>query len=205
MTSTLTDIALPFGADFTVDPRVVDRAKREDLNHAITYEIRFFRNSRGQVILDRRYNTAALMAMYYGKDAPFIRGITWNKDDPNDLSLALPSGGTVSTRVTRRSEEQPADQRIETSEYLRQTFQTSMENVSSKVKASQCFTKYKWRSAVAAAGRPEIVATQVVSDYLTAFDDESKFMRSMGKAVTIYTYQMSFQRLQTPSLDFMLS
>ena len=36
---------------------------------------------------------------------------------------------------------------------------------------AQCFTKYKWRDEAAAAGGPAIVATQVVSDFLTAYDD----------------------------------
>jgi len=35
---------------------------------------------------------------------------------------------------------------------------------------------------------------QVVSDYLTAYDDEMKFLRSQGKPVAIYTYQMAFVR-----------
>ena len=33
---------------------------------------------------------------------------------------------------------------------------------------------------------------QVVSDYLTVFDGEEKMMKAMNKAVTLYTYRMSF-------------
>jgi hypothetical protein len=70
------------------------------------------------------------------------------------------------------------------------------------VKASQCFTKYKWRTAeeVAAVNRrlspgdvaPSIVATQVVSDFLTPDDDAKQFVQAMGKPVAVMTYKMYF-------------
>ncbi len=43
----------------------------------------------------------------------------------------------------------------------------------------QCFTKYKWRDEAVAkqSGGPVIVATQVVSDFLTAYDGEALYMR----------------------------
>lgn len=82
---------------------------------------------------------------------------------------------------------------------------TSDINASSRVKASQCFTKYKWRTAaeVAAANSrapnpddraPGIVATQVVSDFLTPNDDATQFAQAMGKPVTVMTYKMYFFR-----------
>jgi len=116
--------------------------------------------------MDRQYNTAAMLAQYYGPEAlaGFTRDIAWNVDNPNDLSLPLPGGGSVATRVTRRSQAAPAASRLETSEYLRQTFESPSETTrASRVKASQCFVKYKWRSAAAAEGGPEIVATQARS------------------------------------------
>lgn len=102
-------------------------------------------------------------------------------------------------------QENPEPRRIDTSEYLRQTF-TAEDGGGARVKASQCFTKYKWRSeaeAAAAAERnggaggssPRIVATQVVSDYLTSMDGEAKLMQSMGKAVAVFTYRMQFYRV----------
>jgi len=42
--------------------------------------------------------------------------------DPNALSLTLPEGLVVTSRVLRRSEEQVADDRFETSEFLQQVF-----------------------------------------------------------------------------------
>lgn len=42
--------------------------------------------------------------------------------DPNALSLTLPQGLVVTSRVLRRSEEQVADDRFETSEFMQQVF-----------------------------------------------------------------------------------
>lgn len=69
-----------------------------------------------------------------------------------------------------------------------------------QVKASQCFTKYKFRSQSEAAqlGGPQIVATQVVSDYLTPYDGESMMLKAQNRPVAIYTYTMSFRRTNKP-------
>lgn len=63
-----------------------------------------------------------------------------------------------------------------------------------KVTASQCFTKYKWRSKEEAQrdGGPTIIATQVVSDYLTTSAGEQLMMESKGRPVVIRTYRMAF-------------
>ncbi len=63
-----------------------------------------------------------------------------------------------------------------------------------QVKASQCYTKYKFRSQEAAdrqAG-PAIVATQVISDYLTAYDGEVQLIKAQNRPVVVYTYSMVF-------------
>lgn len=63
-----------------------------------------------------------------------------------------------------------------------------------QVKASQCYTKYKFRSQEAAdrqAG-PAIVATQVISDYLTAYDGELQLIKAQNRPVVVYTYSMAF-------------
>lgn len=72
-----------------------------------------------------------------------------------------------------------------------------------QVKASQCFTKYKWRSAEEAAtdGGPEIVATQVVSDYLTPYDGEMLMMQAKDRPVVVYTYRMTFRSASMLSLQ----
>jgi hypothetical protein len=57
-------------------------------------------------------------------------------------------------------------------------------------------SRYHWRSADAAAaadGGPAVVATQVVSDYVSG-EDPLLMMRAKGRPVTVYTYRMSFSR-----------
>ena len=144
---------------------------------------------------------------------------------------AFAGGMNILTRVTRRSEETAAgpDRRINTSEFFEQIFETldsveprvsmlgrvlteqySPPEVAScckracpylKVKASQCFTKYKWRPPEEAArsGGPAIVATQVVSDYLTPYDGETMMLKAQNRPVVVYTYTMSFRRAYTSS------
>jgi hypothetical protein len=66
-----------------------------------------------------------------------------------------------------------------------------------RVKASQCYTKFKWRAEAAAeqAGGPAIVATQVVNDFLTPFDESAAtYMAAANKPITTYTYKMAFAR-----------
>lgn len=69
------------------------------------------------------------------------------------------------------------------------------EKLTLQVKASQCFTKYRWRTTEEAArdNGPEIVATQVVSDYLTPYDGEMLMMQAKDKPVVKYTYRMTFR------------
>ena len=50
---------------------------------------------------------------------------------------------------------------------------------------AQCFTKYKWRDEAAAAGGPAIVATQVVSDFLTVYDD--LYMQVSGFTLIVFS------------------
>jgi hypothetical protein len=187
-------IDLPMGELYVPDMRLIQRARSQDLNQTQTYKVSFVRNSIGRVVLDRRRNTAEMLALYYGSKSldSLQNRISWDVDDPNELVLRLPAGGEVETRVTRRLQEAPEPRRIETSEFVRQTFATE-DGGGARVKASQCFTKYKWRTAgEAQGGGPRIVATQVVSDYLTSFDNSEKFMQSMGKPVVVYTYKMAF-------------
>lgn len=70
------------------------------------------------------------------------------------------------------------------------------------MKASQCFTKYKWREVEEAEreGGPAIVATQVVSDYLTPDDGEELLLRAADHPVVKYTYTMAFFKSPTISL-----
>ena len=57
--------------------------------------------------------------------------------------------------------------------------------------------RYRWRDAADAArdGGPEIVATQVVSDFLTPMDGDAAFFAARGRAVATYTYRLAFYRV----------
>lgn len=69
-----------------------------------------------------------------------------------------------------------------------------------QVKASQCFTKYRFRSLQEAAqtGGAQIVATQVISDYLTPYDGEGMMLKAKNRPIAIYTYAMSFRQTNKP-------
>ncbi|CAK0786139.1 hypothetical protein CVIRNUC_009352 [Coccomyxa viridis] len=193
--STLTSIKLPLGPDFVPDPKVVKRAEDEDMNRNVRYQVAFIRNGQGRVITDRRYNTLSLLDYYLGHGKMSNSDIAWSAADPNLLSMTLPGGLDVTTRVTRRSENESPPDRLDTSEYFQQTY-VAPGRLEPKVKASQCFTKYKWRDLDAAKRQsgPQIVATQVVSDYLTPYDGEMKMMRSNSQPVVVYSYRMRFWR-----------
>ena len=76
-----------------------------------------------------------------------------------------------------------------------------------KVKASRCLTKYHWRTAEQAAGAagagagasgaPEMVASQVVSDFLVpgfGLEPPAAALQAGGQPHTVYTYRMAFRR-----------
>ncbi|GFH06147.1 uncharacterized protein HaLaN_00726 [Haematococcus lacustris] len=164
----------PLGPDMVPDQAVVERARREDLQRPVMYKVAFRTNSQGEVVYDRAFNTAAMLSSYYDRSpADFLQRIRWNPDDPNVLQLSMPDGLAVRTRVTRRLEDNPSPDRIETSEYLEQVFedaemaesQARASPSGTRLKASQCFTKYKYRSeASTAPGQPAIVATQRIGE-----------------------------------------
>lgn len=91
-----------------------------ELNKQMNYQMKFIQNSSGQVILDRRFNTGAMLQPYYPSDVDWTQRIRWNPDDPNSLRLSLPGGTSIASLVTRRSENVLENQnRIETSELIR--------------------------------------------------------------------------------------
>uniref|UniRef100_A0A061QUK1 DUF6816 domain-containing protein n=2 Tax=Tetraselmis sp. GSL018 TaxID=582737 RepID=A0A061QUK1_9CHLO len=193
-TSTLISLDTPLGEDYVPDLRVVRRAQQMDLNSPKRYRCRFTSNHEGKVVLDRSFNTDELLKLYLGNGTDYSGRIKWDIDDPNDMRVSLPGGTSIETRVTRRSQHTDLEaSRTETSEFFRQVYDTGASR-EDKVKASQCFTKYKWRSRAEAerTGGPVIVATQVVSDYLTPFDGEERMISAMNKPVAVYTYRMSF-------------
>lgn len=68
---------------------MVERAQKEDLQHPQKYLVSFMRNNRGQIVIDRRFNTSQLVSLYLDKPVPEDI-ITWNPDNPNQLRMALP-------------------------------------------------------------------------------------------------------------------
>eukprot|EP01026_Neomeris_dumetosa_P022542 TRINITY_DN1940_c0_g1_i5.p1 TRINITY_DN1940_c0_g1~~TRINITY_DN1940_c0_g1_i5.p1 ORF type:complete len:351 (-),score=47.98 TRINITY_DN1940_c0_g1_i5:238-1245(-) len=202
--SVLVDTKTPLGEEYVPDIRALTRARNEDLNKVLQYRIAFRRNDQGKVIMDRVYNTAKLVEAYLGDEYNISERIQWNPNDPNILTLSLPGGLIVNTRVTRRSFNQPADDLIETSEYFEQVFDNPNGDLS-KVKGSQCFTKYRWRDEEVAKKDegPMIVATQVVSDYLTAFDDQVKLLEARGRPVVVFVYKMAFRRADNSVGEFL--
>ena len=70
--------------------QVVERARREDLQKKIRYEVSYIKNKKGKIIIDRRFNTASLMNLYLGQGTVEEQGVSWNPDDPNRLSFQLP-------------------------------------------------------------------------------------------------------------------
>jgi hypothetical protein len=195
--SVLVSIDLPLGAEFVPEMQVVQRAQEQDKDRVVRYQVSFIRNPRGQVVTDRRFNTASLMHTYLGLEQAAVENrITWNVADPNRLDMTLPGGLNVTTRVTRRLEEwEQGSDRLNTSEFFQQLIESDSIRTP-KVKASQAYTKYKWRPAEIAGDGPEIVATQVVSDYASpAFGDDPKLLiGAREKPVTVYTYKMAFRR-----------
>lgn len=130
--STLVQVETPLGDSAVPNPQVsilpctpsklpqaFERAKSE-LNQTMEYLVKFIQNGRGQVVLDRRFNTVEMLKLYYADAKDLSQRIQWNINDPNGLRLSLPGGMSISTLVTRRSQNDNADQRrLETSEFLR--------------------------------------------------------------------------------------
>ena len=79
------------------DMSTVDRAVARDLNQPLQYQATFVRNAAGKVVMDRRRNTADLLAVYYPTVSAPVLGdmVAWDVDNPNDLQLMLPGGGEV--------------------------------------------------------------------------------------------------------------
>lgn len=74
--------------------QVVERAQKEDLQRPQKYLVSFMRNSRGQIVIDRRFNTSQLVSLYLDKPVP-EDVITWNPDNPNQLKMALPGADSM--------------------------------------------------------------------------------------------------------------
>eukprot|EP00803_Ostreobium_quekettii_P000317 evm.model.scf_193.8 EVM.evm.TU.scf_193.8 scf_193:84578-88596(-) len=193
--STLVNVETPVGATLAPNLKVVERSRKE-LNRPILHMANFVGNSCGEVIMDRRHNTAALMQVHHGTNIDFANLIDWNPDDPDLLRLSLPGGSGVVSRVMDRSQKWREGDRLDTSESFEQVFDDHSGGTGPKVTASRCCTKYKWRSeeAARADGGPVIVAIQVVSEYLAGNGDDWLPMEARDQPAVEYTYRMALSR-----------
>lgn len=46
--------------------------------NGLLLQVAFMRNATGKVVYDRRFNTSALLANYYGSNVDFAGRISWN-------------------------------------------------------------------------------------------------------------------------------
>ena len=75
----------------------MDRARREDLDQPLQYPCRFVRNSQGQPVIDRLFNTVSLLDVYMGKAGVPSDAVQWDIDNPNNLELRMPGALVPST------------------------------------------------------------------------------------------------------------
>lgn len=201
--STLTAADAPRGDDAlpAATAAALARARANDLGTTLRYRARFLpapgpARAKGAVILDRAFNTANLLAATPGGAPPDT--IDWDPADPNDLAMRFSGRLTARVRVTRRSQTEgttPAS--TETSEFSQVTLSTG--DAPPRVKATHVFTKWRWRQVEEAGGGATIVATQVVDEFLTMFDDKRGGGLSApgdavfggGGAVVRYTYRLA--------------
>jgi len=195
--STLVDIEIPLGetAVPSAERASLDR-ERAMAGQRLVYEQGFISNGQGQVVADRATNVLRLTSAYTGSDS-VISDVEWNVDDPNVMRLTLAGGARVFTRVTSRFEDEPEARRIDTSEVIEQVIDNARTvDGAPTVRKSRTVTKYKWRDAP--AGEAVIVATQIVSDFLTSYDGVQSVLAGGNTPYRVSRYKLAFIR---PSTD----
>lgn len=175
-------------------------------------------------VFDRAFNTLSLLRATSPGSARGAR-VEWDVADPNLLTLkfdAVAEGeegekdeggeeerrraaaaarrrGAVRVRVTKRSERAVAADRLDTSEFVQTIFLNDGESENGggvpRVKASQVFSKWRWRAEGESEG-PTVVATQVVSEFLSVeAGGERAYLESAGRPVAVYTYRLALTRV----------
>jgi hypothetical protein len=175
-------------------------------------------------VFDRAFNTLSLLRATSPGSARGARA-EWDVADPNLLTLkfdAVAEGGegekdeggeeerrraaaaarrrgAVRVRVTKRSERAVAADRLDTSEFVQTIFLNDGESENGggvpRVKASQVFSKWRWRAEGESEG-PTVVATQVVSEFLSVeAGGERAYLESAGRPVAVYTYRLALTRV----------
>ena len=146
--------------------------------------------------MDRKFNTGSLLSKYLDlNDQELCDRIIWEVESPGTTLVSLPGGLRISTNVLRRSEEYLKQDLLETSEFIQQLFDDP-KSQEVRLKYSQTYMKYRWRQAYGPNDqKPLIVATQVISDYLSPYDRKATDLASLGRPVTLYHYQLSFRKV----------
>eukprot|EP00890_Picochlorum_soloecismus_P006457 jgi/Picsp_1/6812/NSC_04151-R1_protein len=193
--SVLVNVELPLGEERVPNVAQVRRAQQEDLNNVIRYHVRFIRNNTGEVVMDRKFNTGSLLSKYLDLNhQDLCNRILWELESPSTTQVSLPGGLRISTNVLRRSEEYLKQDLLETSEFIQQLFDDP-KSQEVRLKYSQTYMKYRWRQASDPEDKkPLIVATQVISDYLSPYDKKAADLASLGRPITLYHYQLSFRK-----------
>jgi hypothetical protein len=193
--SVLVNVEFPLGEERIPNVAQVRRAQQEDLDNIVRYHVRFIRNNAGEVVMDRKFNTGSLLSKYLDlSDQELCDRILWELESPSTTQVSLPGGLRVSTNVLRRSEEYLQKDLLETSEFIQQLFDDP-KSQEIRLKYSQTYMKYRWRPASGPEDKkPLIVATQVISDYLSPYDSKATDVASLGRPITLYHYQLSFRK-----------
>lgn len=139
--SVLTKVELPFGPEAVPDIRQVRRAEAEDLDVRRVTTMRFVRSERGGgAVLDRKYNTAALISEYMpGMDIETtMRRI--QSPSPDHMVVYLPGGLSITSDITARMQQTTAPDALTTSEFYQQFIDDPSRP---KLKASRADTKVR--------------------------------------------------------------
>lgn len=146
--------------------------------------------------MDRKFNTASLLMMYLSMDEEEAnRRIFWQEEKPNELICSLKGGLRITQRVLQRQEDYLQHDLLETAEFSQQIFDDPASTV--RAKASTAYTKYRWRTLETGIsqdnpGQPLIVATQIISEYVSPNDSQNTMLATLGKPVANFYYNMQF-------------
>eukprot|EP00667_Euglena_gracilis_P010511 EG_transcript_10708 len=199
--SVLRSIEVPNGSETYPDQAEMRRMEAY-LNVPFFYPQRFIRNPAGKVVADRRFNTQAMAEAYirfqgYDPSAMPSVGYEWDAANPGILTLQLPSGEILTTIVTNRVQDSAGPGRLDTVERSQQFKERALQPQQGK--AYQTVTKWLWKDLPTVAGPApqdlQLIATQQVTEYLSADADLLKVLRTLGGPVAVYNYRIALKRL----------
>lgn len=168
---TVASVQTPLGE--AAAPEAALRAARAlESGEPLSYDMRFIEGADGEVIADRAFNAEQRAAAPAGSPRGAFEA-RWDASNPNVLTLAdVRTGSLVETKVTKRSQEAPADGAFGTSEYAR-IADAGRAGVLSDVPvilASRVQTRYRW-GAPDASAIEGLELTQTFDPTATGFAD----------------------------------